>query len=136
MRVEAVTPADVDRWWDAVRPGIEEVKTLCKEPWRAEYVYSRLIGNHATLFLFFSPQFAGFAVCETCSDAGGRYLNVWILHFIGQCEANRAELLHWVDTLAKSAGCRTARFASPRAWAKLLQGAFKEKAVIYEREVR
>jgi hypothetical protein len=101
-----------------------------------EDVYANLVGNKATLFVFFvanEPQ--GFSVCEVCSDAGGKYLNVWLLHFVGHADANRNELLHWIDTLAKSAGCASARFTSPRAWAKLLAGAFKEKAVIYERKV-
>lgn len=136
MRIEAIQPADIDRWWDLVRPGVEEIKRICGEPWRQEYVYARLIGNHCSLFLFFDPAPRGFAVCEVCSDAGGKYLNVWLLHFVGGCDANREELLHWVDTLGKSAGCRCARFTSPRMWAMLLQGAFKEKAVIYEREIR
>lgn len=134
MRIQAVPPQEIDLWWDRVRPGVEEIRELCHEPWRQEYVYARLIGNCATLFLFFSPQFAGFAVCETCSDAGGKYLNVWLLHFKQCVDVNRDELLHWMDALARSAGCRSVRFTSPRAWAKLLRGAFEEKAVIYERE--
>jgi hypothetical protein len=136
VRIEAIPPADVDRWWDFVRPGVEEIKELCREPWRQEYVYARLIGNHATLFLFFTPHPSGFAVCETFTDAGGKYLNIFLLHFIGQADANREELIYWVDSVAKAAGCNRARFVSPRAWAKLLQGAFKEKAVIFEREIR
>ena len=120
-----------------MRPWVEEIKRLCNEPYRPEYVYSRLIGNQATLFLFLvAGEPKGFAACEVCSDAGGKYLNVWMMHLVGLVDENRIELLHWVDTLARSAGCASARFASPRAWAKLLQGAFKEKAVIYERSVR
>ena len=118
-------------------PGICEVRELCGEPWIPEEVFVRLVQNQATLFVFLvANAFQGFAVCEVCTDAGGKYLNVWILHFIGGCDANRQELLHWVDSIAKSAGCACARFTSPRAWGKLLAGAFKEKAVIYERDVR
>lgn len=125
------------RWWGQVRPGVQHVLTICHEPTIPEDVYTSLVSNRSTLFLFFVAQeLKGFSVVETCADAGGKYLNVWILHFIGGCDDNRQELLHWIDTLAKSAGCVCARFTSPRAWAKLLSGSFKEKAVIYEREVK
>ena len=120
-----------------VCPGIREVFTICREPTIPEDVYSRLLANQATLFLFFvANEVKGFAVIEICTDASGKYLNVWVLHFVGQADANREELLHWIDTISRTSGCACARFVSPRAWAKLLAGAFKEKAVIYEREVK
>lgn len=115
-----------------VSPLVREVLEICHEPTLPEDVYARLVSGNAFLFLLDGK---GCAVIEICSDAGGRYLNVWILHYVNAVEANRDEILHWIDTTAKQAGCPVARFTSPRAWAKLLRGAFKEKSVTFERIV-
>jgi len=135
VRIEAIHPDRVRQVWDLVRPGIGEIRSLCSEPWLPEDVYSRLIGNQAALYLFFSPEFRGFSVLEVCSDAEGKYLNVWLLHFVHGCDVNRDELLHWLDTTGRSCGCSSARFTSPRAWAQMLKGSFKERSVNYERKL-
>ncbi len=137
MRIEAVPPAEVRRWWGFVAPGVREVFAICHERTLPEDVYARLQSAQASLFLFFvGSEPKGFGVVEVCADAGGKYLNVWVMHFVGEVDANRQELEHWIDSLTRGFGCARAQFTSPRAWAKLLKGFFKEKAVIYEREVK
>lgn len=136
MRIEAVT--DIRRWWGFVAPGIQQVKEICSEPWLVEDVYARLVAEppKATLFVFIvNGEPKGFSVVELCPEYGTLLVNFWILHFVQQIEPNREELTAWVDDLCRKSGCRKARFVSPRAWQSLLRGVFKEKAVIYEREV-
>ena len=102
-----------------------------------EDVYSAVTMERAVLHvLFIEEQPKGVAVTELCGDRDQRYLNVWAMHFVQSCEANRNELLSWLDALAKGYGLSRIRFQSPRAWSGLLKGAFNEKSVIYEREVK
>ena len=137
MRVQAIHPAEVWRWWGFARPLIGEVFSICKEPRFPEDVYTALVMEKALLHVLFVDEVPrGVGVTEICGDRDQRYLNVWVLHFVGNVDANRIEILGWLDGLVKGYGLSRMRFQSPRAWSSLLRGAFKEKSVIYEREVK
>lgn len=136
MRVEAVPKERLRQVWPLVVAGVAEIQKICHEPWIPEDVYAGIKSGRATLWMFLCPGFAGFSVTEVCPDDYGRFLNVWLLHLVNRTEENRAELLDWLDNLARFHGCPFIRFQSPRAWAKLLGLDFTERAVIYERVVK
>lgn len=136
MRIQTIHPAEVRRWWSFARPLIQDVFTICREHQIPEDVYVCLQANRALLHvLFVDEKPTGILVTEQCGDPDNRYLNVWIMHFVQNVDAHRVELLAWVDGFAKASGLNRVRFQSPRAWSQLLKGAFKEKAVIFEREI-
>lgn len=135
MKVHTVHPAELRRWWGFARPLVDEVRTVCKEPWIPDDVYANLKAERALLHIFITEGPKGCAVTEVCGEPDSRFLNVWILHFVHQADNNREDLLAWVDGLARSYQLSTIRFQSPRAWASLLKGAFKEKSVTFERVI-
>ena len=136
MRIQTLHPAEVRRWWDFARPLVQDVLTICREPQIPEDVYVCLQANRALLHILFLEEVPkGILVTEQCGEPDSRYLNVWLMHFVQSVEANRTEIRNWLDGFAKAQGLNKIRFQSPRAWALLLRGDFKEKSVIYERVI-
>lgn len=135
MRFEPVATHDVTHAWDLVRPGIERIIRVCKEEFRPEDVYAALKANRAVLYIFRNGSVpVGFAVLEVID---GQKLNAWLLHLVNRTDDVREDLCAFLDDCAKRANCRVVRFMSPRqGWERFLQGEFKQKAVIYEREVK
>ncbi len=132
MRIQTLHPAEVRRWWGFARPLIQEVFTKCNEPRIPEDVYACLVGNKALLHVLMVAEVPkGILVTEFYPE--DRYVNVWVMHFVQNADEHREELLAWLDGFARSHGYSSIRFHSPRAWASLLKGAFKEKSVTYER---
>jgi hypothetical protein len=133
VRFDPVHPNDLHKVWGWVSDGIWEVIELCKERFRPEDIYCALKRNSAWLYVF--PP--GFIVLEILTDPnnGERALNAWVMHFKGQLDANRKDVVDFLDDTARKNGCTTIRFGSPRGWGRFLHGEFKEKMVIYERVV-
>lgn len=135
MRFQLVHPAEVRSWWGFVRPQVAHVLEKCAEHQIPEDVYAALVHNRAVLHILHTDKPSGCAVTELCGDPDNRFVNVWLLHFVQNVDENRDEILAWLDKQAELAQVKRIRFQSPRAWASLLKGAFKEKSVIYERKL-
>lgn len=135
MRIDLVHPNDLSKVWGPVSHGIWEIIELCNERFRPEDVYHNIKRGSAFLFVF---QPTGFCVLEIITDPnnGERYLNAWLLWFKNELEEHRRPICDFLDDQARRNNCRSIRFGSPRGWGKFLRGEFREKMVIYEREVK
>jgi hypothetical protein len=136
LKFQLIHPAEVRSWWSFVRPKVFHVLKKCHEHQIPEDVYAALVANRAVLHILHTDKPSGVAITELCGDLDNRFLNVWLLHFVRAVDENRQDILDWLDKQAEIAGVKQIRFQSPRAWSSLLRGAFKEKSVIYEREVK
>lgn len=138
MRIEAIPPHEVVRWWDFIRPGIIGIKRRCKERWIPEQVFAKLAYNSATLYIFkVDGEPKGFAVLEICVDSltQHRFVNFWLMHFPHNAIQHRQQLVEWCDATVRQVGLKHAQFASPRLWETILGDAFKPRLTIFEREV-
>ena len=138
MRFEAIPPESLGRVWDFVSPGINEIKSLCSESFRAEDVYHPCKRGSAFLDLIVEKEPIGFSVLEVLTDPndGRKKLNVWLLHMKNRLDESRQEVLDFLDDVARRAQCPVVRMASPReGWMGFLKGAFKRVMIVYERTV-
>jgi hypothetical protein len=121
--------------WEFVRKGLQSVLDRTQDPWTPTDVYRCLRGNRASLFL----SDDGFLILSRREEEWSLepYLLVWVGWFKkGTALPMDAELFAWLDSQARSIGCKRLRIISPRlGWGKRLRGYFTLKYQTWEREI-
>ncbi len=88
---------EVREVWDAIRPGLEQVRQKTGAPWRAEDVYAACVVGQASVYV----GETGFVVVQAKTDpfSGAPELFVWVAYAEGQGNLERFQAA--VDELAR-----------------------------------
>jgi len=104
-----LTPADIRTAWDAIRPGLAEIKTATQADWRLEDIYSLCLFGKASLYTV--PE--GFAILVRMENewTGEPYLLALACHGEGNVQER-----YWpqIQKIATDAGCKAVKCFSPR----------------------
>lgn len=116
--------------WGSIRAGLEKIRSRTGESWLPEDVYTSIVMGQSYLFEIGT----GFAVVQVNQGIRGPLLFVWCLYM--PRGNDKAEVVSALDSLAKSQGCKSIRFHSPRrGWEEFVRGSFEPIATVYERAV-
>lgn len=124
-------PQDLHSCWAWVRKGLEEVIEHSRDNWIPEDVYTAV--RNASAYLYIADNEGGFCVFTLLPGySGALELHVWCAHGSGgDLEAESACL----DEVARSLGCQSITFFSPRnGWRRNKLG-YEEVHTLYRKKV-
>lgn len=141
MQIQQVSPDKVRLVWEAVRKECESLLKRFPDEWIPEELFADLVHTppKATLFVLVESDVRGFFVVEVVTDKRSqrKFLNVWLLCAIGNAKQHRAEILAYLDRLARDCGCVEIQYRTARkGWAKAMQGDFEIKTYVLVRKPR
>ncbi len=141
MQIQQVAPDKVRLVWGVVRRECEKLLKRFPDEWIPEELFSDLVYTppKASLFVLNDTEIRGFFVVEVVTDkrSSRKFLNVWVLCAIGNAKQHRAEILAYLDRLAKDCGCVEIQYRTARkGWAKAMTGDFEVKTYVLARAVK
>lgn len=129
---------DLRREWRYVSRGLHQIIHKTQPAWIPEDIYASVSSGLSSLFLCKDKNLSiGFFVLEEIKDPYERYLNIWALYGIGECDDDKKkQVIDFIDKISDSKNIKS-RFSSPRdGWGRVLKDYYEASRVVYVRKAR